>query len=124
MNWFVSCLQRYAVWTGRSGRQEYWHYAGIYLLVTVVVAMLDAIVGRPMAARGSSVGPLQGLFTLAVLVPTLGVCIRRLHDTNRSGWWLLIGMVPVLGMLVLLVFSALAGDRGSNRFGPPPPTMP
>ena len=65
-------------------------------------------------------GPLTGLFALGILIPHLAVMVRRLHDTDRSGWWLLLGLLPLLGGLVLLIFFIIGGTRGPNRFGPDP----
>ena len=80
--------------------------------------MLDGIAGTFRVELG--VGLLSGIYSLAVLVPTFAVLARRLHDTDRSGWWILIGIVPLLGALVLMIFALFEGDPGENRFGPSP----
>jgi uncharacterized membrane protein YhaH (DUF805 family) len=105
-------LGKYADFTGRARRSEYWFWAlalGIVYLVFVILASIaDAfwVIGL--------------LVDLALLVPTLAVGVRRLHDTDRSGWWLLIGLVPFVGSIVLLVFFVMEGTPGDNRYGPNP----
>lgn len=112
MEWYVKVLRNYAGFTGRARRSEYWWFALINALVAVALTVLEGIVG------GTQV--VSGLYTLAVLVPGLAVSIRRLHDTGRSGWWLLIGLVPLVGGIVLLVFLLLDSEPGVNRWGPSP----
>jgi uncharacterized membrane protein YhaH (DUF805 family) len=119
MNWFIECFKKYAVFRGRSGRTEYWHFFLVYLLVLIVTSVLDVIAGTYSSAR--QVGLLSGIFSLVALLPSLGVSVRRLHDTGRSGWWLLIGFIPILGVIVLLVFAAIRGDGETNSYGAVPP---
>jgi uncharacterized membrane protein YhaH (DUF805 family) len=110
MHWYTDVLRKYAVFEGRAGRPEFWWFA----LFNAIVAIVIAVVGAAVGARY-----LVDFYFLAVLLPGLGVSIRRLHDTNRSGWWILIGLVP-FGGFVLLVFYILEGTRGPNRFGADP----
>lgn len=114
MNWFMAVLQKYAVFSGRAQRAEYWYFALFYLIIYVVLATVDSLLGM------SEIGLLSTLFSLAVLVPSLAVSVRRLHDTDRSGWWFLIVFIPLIGTIVLLVFAAQDGTPGENRFGPNP----
>ena len=118
MDWFVDGIKQYAVLRGRARRQAYWWFFLIYLLISTMLAVVDAIVGNYDPSTG--VGQLSGLFGLATFLPALGLSVRRLHDTNRSGWWLLLVLLPVLGAITPLVFAASAGTRGDNRFGPDP----
>ena len=112
MNWFVDTLKnRYATFTGRAHRTEFWMFFLIALIIGVVLAVLDRIIGKDI---------LSALFSLATLVPWLALGARRLHDTNRSGWWQLIGLVPVIGLIVLIVFFVADSEPGDNRFGPNP----
>ena len=106
MNEYLAVLKKYAVFDGRAGRREFW----LFFLVNLVVA---AILGRLSSG-------LQNLYTLAVLLPNIGVGIRRLHDTDRSGWWMLLGFVPVVGWIVIIVFAIQKGTAGSNKYGPVP----
>ena len=105
-----SVLTQYAVFSGRSRRSEYWYYALAYMIAYVVLMLIDNVLGT---------GFLALLLSLALLVPTLAVAIRRLHDTNRSGWWVLISLIPLVG-LILIVFLATDGTPGPNTYGPDP----
>jgi uncharacterized membrane protein YhaH (DUF805 family) len=118
MNWYIDVLKKYAVFNGRARRKEYWMFALFNIVISIVLALIDATLGL-MVADGS-VGLLGLIYGLGVLLPSIGVAIRRLHDTNRSGWWLLIGFIPLIGVIVLLVFMVLPGTAGSNDHGPDP----
>lgn len=117
MNWYLDVLKKYAVFTGRARRKEYWMFALFNIIVAVVLGIVDGALGLSV---GGGMGLLGSLYALAVLLPGIGVSIRRLHDTDRSGWWLLIAFVPVIGAIVLLVFMVLDGTPGENRFGSNP----
>jgi len=112
MQWYLTVLKQYAVFNGRSGRQEFWMFTLINIIILVALGWLDKAMGTDQF--------IYGLYTLAILLPGLGVGIRRLHDTNRSGWWLLLGLIPLVGAIVLIVFYAQASDPGSNQYGPKP----
>ena len=119
MNWFLMALKNYVGFSGRSRRSEYWYFTLFYLVIAIVLSVLDGIVfGGSVDGKGTPV--LSGLFMLAMLLPSIAVGIRRLHDTDRSGWWLLIGMIPLLGAIVLIVFFVQDSKPGDNRFGPNP----
>jgi uncharacterized membrane protein YhaH (DUF805 family) len=112
MNWYLDVLKKYAVFSGRARRQEYWMFYLFYIIVAVVLGIVDGVLGTG--------GILGLLYVLGTLLPLFGVSIRRLHDTDRSGWWLLIGLVPAVGAIVLLVFFVLDSTPGENRFGSNP----
>ena len=117
MNWYLEVLRKYAVFGGRARRTEYWMFA----LGNVVVSMLLAFVDRSLGMSVSyGVGTLSSLYALAVLIPSLAVSIRRLHDTGRSGWWWLISLVPFIGVIVLLIFAAQDSQPGDNKYGANP----
>jgi uncharacterized membrane protein YhaH (DUF805 family) len=118
MNWFMTALKNYAVFSGRSRRSEYWYFALFYLMLYVVCAIVDGLTGS--FDRASGIGLFTGVLTLALLIPSLSVGVRRLHDTGRSGWWLLIAFVPLVGAIILLVFLAQDSGAGANRFGANP----
>ena len=119
MNWFLMALKNYVGFSGRSRRSEYWYFTLFYLVIAIVLSVLDGIVfGGSVDGKGTPV--LSGLFLLAMLLPSIAVGIRRLHDTDRIGWWLLIGMIPILGAIVLIVFFVQDSKPGDNRFGPNP----
>ena len=118
MNWYLSAFKKYAVFTGRARRKEYWFFQLFNTLFLVALLGVDAITGMMRAHAG--IGLLSGLFGLATFLPSLGVLVRRLHDTGRSGWWILIGLVPFVGGIVLLVFMFLDSQPGNNQYGPNP----
>jgi uncharacterized membrane protein YhaH (DUF805 family) len=118
MNWFVTALKNYAVFSGRSCRSEYWYFALFYVILYVVCAIVDVATGS--FDRASGIGVFTGILTLALLIPSLSVTVRRLHDTGRSGWWLFIALIPLVGAIILLVFLAQDGEAGPNRFGASP----
>lgn len=119
MKWFLDALKnKYATFEGRARRSEYWYFVLFYVLTIVALAIIDGIAGTLNDDVG--IGLLSGIFVLATFVPALAVTVRRLHDTDRSGWWVLLDLVPVIGPLVLLVFTVLDSQPGANRFGPNP----
>lgn len=115
-NWYMQALKKYAVFSGRARRKEYWFFVLWYLIISIGLAIIDAVAGL----RIGEVGLLQGLYGLAVLIPGLAVAVRRLHDTGRTGWWLLIILIPLIGAIVLLVFMFLNSEPGDNNYGPSP----
>jgi uncharacterized membrane protein YhaH (DUF805 family) len=113
MNWYVAVLKKYAVFDGRASRTEFWMYTLINIIVLIVLAIIDHIIGTGFRFGGL----LYDIYGLAVLLPGLGVAIRRLHDTGRSGWWMLLCLIPLVS-LVLIVFLALDSEPGQNQYGP------
>lgn len=117
MQWYTEVLKKYVVFSGRARRKEYWMFTLFNVIISIVLSSLDALIGT---RNDSGFGLLNGIYTLAVLLPSLGVLARRLHDTNRSAWWILIGLVPVVGFIVLIVFTVMEGNQGDNQYGPDP----
>ncbi|MEM8853274.1 MAG: DUF805 domain-containing protein [Pseudomonadota bacterium] len=117
-------LGKYAVFSGRAGRAEFWWWFLALLIVTAVAQLVDRGLVSPMFGYGmfsdDAIHPVSAIINLAVLLPNLGVNFRRLHDTDRSAWWILIALIPIIGILVLLYFFTQPGSRETNRFGPPP----
>ncbi|MEO8487402.1 MAG: DUF805 domain-containing protein [Betaproteobacteria bacterium] len=118
MDWFLGPLKKYATFEGRARRREYWFFVLAVVLISIVLTIVDTVIGTYNSASGY--GILSGIFALAMLVPSLAVGARRLHDTGRSGWWLLIGLVPLVGAIVLIVFFVLDSHPGTNAYGPNP----
>ncbi len=118
MNWFLLALKKYAVFTGRSRRSEYWYFVLFYFLICIVLAIVDTMTGTMSAQYG--MGVLGSLFALAMVIPSIAVGVRRLHDIGKSGWWQLIALIPILGWVVLLVWAVTEGHAGSNEYGPNP----
>lgn len=118
IDWATRPLKKYADFSGRAPRAEYWWFYLLIIIGYIVATILDSLLGLDGAV--GPYGIVTALFGLAVLIPSIAVGARRLHDTDRSGWWLLIGLIPLIGAIVLLVFFVLPGTQGSNRFGPDP----
>ena len=119
MKWFLDCLKnKYATFEGRARRKEYWYFVLFYVLAIVALAIVDEMIGT--FSEEAEIGLLSGLFVLATFIPSLAVTVRRLHDTDRSGWWILINLIPIIGAIVLLVFTVLDSQPGANRFGENP----
>ncbi|MCH7910220.1 MAG: DUF805 domain-containing protein [Candidatus Hydrogenedentes bacterium] len=118
MHWYVDVLKKYAVFSGRTQRQEYWMFTLFNIIITLVLFIIAGVIAT--ALEIAAAGLLPNLYTLAVLLPGIAVTVRRLHDTGRSGWWLLIAFVPFIGAIVLLVFYVQDSQPGENQFGPNP----
>ena len=118
MNWYLDVLKKYAVFNGRARRKEYWMFFLINMAISIALIVVDSLIGTISASVG--LGLFSGIYTLAVLVPSIAAGIRRLHDTNRSGWFMLIGLVPFVGGIILLVFLAMDSTPGDNQYGPNP----
>ena len=110
------CLRKYDGFSGRAPRAEYWWFTLANMLVQFVVVLVSVIIWGAGSYTGGSA--LRGVVTLLLLLPGLAVSVRRLHDTDRSGWWLLLPLVPVVGAIIMLVWLVSRGTRGLNRFGP------
>ena len=122
MNWYLDALKKYADFSGRARRKAYWVFVLITLVITILLTLVDGALG--LYSVESGLGVLSGLYSLAVLVPSISVGARRLHDTNRSGWWLLLGLIPLIGAIVLLVMLCLNSTPGDNDYGPNPKGEP
>lgn len=118
MNYFIKALKQYADFNGRARRKEYWTFVLFNVLFSVVAVILDNLSG--LAMDGLGYGPIYGLYILAVLVPALAVAVRRLHDVGKSGWMLLIALIPLVGAIWLLVLLFTDSTPGVNQFGPNP----
>lgn len=118
MNWYLAVLQNYAGFGGRARRQEYWYFVLFNLIIGIVLGIIDGVAGSQIG--DSSVGLLGAVYNLGIFIPSIAVAMRRLHDTGRSGWWLLIGIVPLIGWLVLLFFMVQDSQPGGNQYGPNP----
>lgn len=114
MEWYLKALRQYADFKGRARRKEYW----MFTLFNVLIMIALKIVGG--GDEGDAGDMLSGLYSFAVLLPSIGVTVRRLHDTGRSGWWALLMLVPLVGTLVLFYFALLDSQPGSNEYGPNP----
>jgi uncharacterized membrane protein YhaH (DUF805 family) len=110
-----TCFSKYVDFHGRAPRSEYWYFVLFYALVMLATAVAGFLLG---GTRLVIVGPI--LVLLAIFLPSLAVQVRRLHDTNAAGWWILLAFIPYLGGLIMIVWYCIKGTAGENRFGPDP----
>lgn len=118
MEWYLKVLKNYADFSGRARRKEYWFFFLFNFIIALVLGLVDGVTGTLNPALG--IGLLGGIYSLAVLIPGLAVSVRRLHDTGRSGWWLLIALVPLIGAIVLLIFLVSDSKPEANQYGVSP----
>ncbi|WP_461456885.1 DUF805 domain-containing protein [Parasphingorhabdus sp.] len=127
MEWMLMPLKRYADFSGRSRRKEYWMFALLQVIIIVGLAIIGGVLGSftpdpagSMSTGGTLMIALFGLYALAIFIPSLAVQVRRFHDQDKSGWFVLLGFIPYVGGLIVLVFMCLDGTKGKNRFGDDP----
>lgn len=113
MNWYLSVIKNYTGFSGRARRKEYWMFVLINMIICAVLNVIQSVIGMETPYISS-------IYSLGVLLPSIAVAIRRLHDTDRSGWWLLLSLIPVIGTIVIIVFLCQNGTAGNNRFGADP----
>ena len=118
MDWYLEVLKKYAVFEGRAGRKEYWFFILFNILISMALGYVDWLIGNINPETG--LGVLSGIYALGVMIPGMAVSVRRLHDTDRSGWWLLITFVPVIGAIVFLYFMVLDSNPETNEYGTSP----
>jgi len=117
MNWYLDAWKNYINFQGRARRKAYWMFVLFNIIAVIVLGLIEGTLGL---SGQNGYGILTGLYSLAIILPGLAVAARRLHDTGRSAWWLLIGLVPLVGPIVLLVFFVQDSQPGSNQYGPNP----
>jgi len=118
MNWYRKVIQQYAVFNGRARRKEYWMFALCNLIFGMAAAFFDRMFG--LHWENYDYGPISQIYSLLVLVPALAVAVRRLHDVGKSGWTLLVLLIPLIGAIWILILLTTEGDRGINQYGPNP----
>ncbi len=118
MNWYLHVLKNYANFNGRARRKEFWMFVLFNILFGIVAMGIDNMLG--LANDMTGYGPVYGLYTLAVFIPGLAVSVRRLHDIGKSGWMILISLIPIIGFIWLLVLFVQEGNHGPNQYGPDP----
>jgi uncharacterized membrane protein YhaH (DUF805 family) len=112
MNWFLDVIKnKYAQFDGRARREEYWMYFLFYILIYIGIGIVGYMIHMMF---------LDSIFSLALLIPSIAVTARRLHDINRSGWWQLIGIIPIIGWIIVIIWYATDSNSGSNQYGPNP----
>ncbi len=118
MNYYFLAFRKYTVFNGRATRSEYWYFTLFNILAVGMFGLIDQVMGTFNFDAGY--GPLSAIYTLSMILPGLGVSIRRLHDTGRSGWWFMITIIPIIGLLVFLYFALLESDPNPNQYGESP----
>jgi len=111
MNYYLSVLKNYAVFSGRARRAEFWYFALLNIIISAVIGFIGTQIGLNI---------LTTIYFVAVLLPSIAVAIRRLHDIGKSGWWIFIGSIPLIGWIWLIVLYATEGNAGDNQYGPNP----
>jgi len=129
MNYYLAALRKYTVFKGRASKMEYWMFAWLNVIFGVVAFILDVVFRTSSVIKidltnflvlfpGEISGFFGPLYFLAILIPFLAVTVRRLHDTGKSGWWCILGLIPLVGTIWLIVLLASNGDREENAYGP------
>lgn len=116
MNWYLKAIHQYVDFSGRARRKEYWMFFLFNIIFGLIALMLDMALGL----GNESGGMLYALYLIFMFIPSLSAGVRRLHDTGKSGWYMLIGLIPAVGPLVLLIFFAMEGNTGPNEYGEDP----
>ena len=117
MYWYLEVLRKYAVFDGRARRTEYWMFTLVNIIISFLLGLIEGFLG---IAPELDFSILSSIYSLGILIPSIAVSIRRLHDIGRSGWWFLIVFIPFIGFLVLLVFAIMDSEPGPNQYGPNP----
>ena len=122
MNWYLKVLRQYADFSGRARRKEYWMFCLFFFIFAIVAMILDNVLGLTFNLYGQSLGYgwLYLIFGLAHFLPSLAVCVRRLHDVGRSGWWYFIALIPLVGAILLLIWFCTNSQAGENKWGANP----
>jgi len=118
MNWYLKCIKQYADFSGRARRKEYWMFTLFNIIFAIVAMIIDNVVGTASPELGY--GVFYGLYALAVFIPGLAVAVRRLHDVGKSGWMILIALIPLIGAIWLLVLMVTDSNPGENQYGQNP----
>ena len=120
MSWYLEVMKKYFVFSGRARRKEYWMFFLFSNLIELVARLIDTFVFYNIDKEGHQVGILTSIIFLFHLIPYLTVSVRRLHDIGKTGWWLLISLVPLVGGIILLIFTCLKSEAQENKYGQNP----
>jgi len=122
MDYYISVIKKYADFSGRARRAEYWYFYLFTIIFLIVALILDSIIGIKIG--GSGVGPVYIIYALFIIIPSLAVATRRLHDIGKSGWMLFLSLIPFVGGIWLLILFVRDGDKEANKYGPNPKVLP
>jgi uncharacterized membrane protein YhaH (DUF805 family) len=109
MKWYLTALKRYAIFSGRAGRSEFWMFVLFNIIFTIAAGIMDSMMG--------TWGAIGGIYALVLLIPSIAVGVRRLHDIGKSGWMILISLIPIIGAIWLIVLWATEGQAAENQYG-------
>lgn len=118
MKWYLKCWKQYADFSGRARRKEYWMFVLFNIIVAIIAGIIDGVLGLINPEIG--LGVFGGLYSLAVFIPSIAVAVRRLHDIGKSGLYYLLGLIPLVGAIVLLIWFCTEGEHGANKWGEDP----
>lgn len=118
MNWYLEALKKYAVFNGRARRKEYWYFVLFYSILSIIAIILDHVLG--IDSQGAGYGPIYIFLALAMILPSWAVLVRRLHDVGKSGWFLFISLIPLIGSIWLFVLLCSDSMLGDNQYGANP----
>ena len=118
MNWYLKVIKSAFDFNSRARRKEYWMYVIINWVIIGVLGVVEHLLGFSKSEDGY--GFITGLYALVIFIPGLAVSVRRLHDINRSGWALLINLIPIIGQIILFIWMIKEGNQGENKYGPNP----
>jgi uncharacterized membrane protein YhaH (DUF805 family) len=121
MNWYLNAFKKYAVFSGRSRRKEYWMFCLFSVIFSIAAMVLDSLLGSKV---GMGYGLIYGAYALAAFIPSIAVSVRRLHDVGKSGWFLFIALIPIIGGIWLLVLVCSDSEAGATQYGPNPKLAP
>lgn len=122
MNWYLKVLNQYSDFNGRARRKEYWMFALVNFIISLAIIGIDNALGLSFNYTGniSGAGVFNSIYNLLILIPSLAIAVRRLHDVGKSGWMLLIGLIPLVGAIWLLILLLRDSEAGENKYGPNP----
>lgn len=120
MEWYIGVLKKYTDFSGRARRKEFWMFVLINFIISIVLTIIDRVAGLTYGTAPAEYGILTTIYALAVLLPSIAVSIRRLHDINKPGLWFLIYLIPCVGFIFWIIFNVKEGDPGANQYGPDP----
>ncbi|MBN8202994.1 MULTISPECIES: DUF805 domain-containing protein [Bacillaceae] len=117
MNAFIKVLKESFNFSGRSRRKDYWMFILFTFVISIILTVIEMALGLEIT---EDIGILTTLFSVIMIIPSLSVTVRRLHDTGKSGWWILISLIPLIGGIIILIFTLMDSEPGSNKYGPNP----
>jgi len=114
VNYYLDALKNYATFSGRATRQQYWMFVLFNIIIAILLGIIDGVFGF---TNEDGMGLLGTVYSLAILIPAIAILARRLHDIGRTGWWILLLFIPLIGAIVILIFALLDSERNENEYG-------